>query len=206
MLQKLRADLRPLSRDPNLLWFPVAFRPLRLPCFRSGISTSLGISSTTAVNKFVVHLECLERYPTTRVGGGRLPKSLWETCLAVQYVSIATRGDGGAVVHVLGGGDESRQKSLACWMVPKRARWTYLRVLKSLRVGIVVTDMRPRVRLGDSQIGQLTRSSALELIDDPRSACRVRSPGSIACLEQLWAIKTLASRELSWVATIQPTT
>ena len=36
-----------------------------------------------------------------------------------------------------------------------REFWTVLEGLElGLRVGIVVTDMRPRVRLGDSQIGQ----------------------------------------------------
>ena len=90
----------------------------------------------------------------------------------LQHVgTIATCGDGGAVVHILGSVQaDTRMSMVAAILIEEiptkvsglldgaetsREFWTVLEGLElGFRVGIVVTDMRPRVRLGDSRIGQ----------------------------------------------------
>ncbi len=90
----------------------------------------------------------------------------------LQHVgTIATCGEGGAIVHVLGSVQANTRMAMVA-VIPieeiptevsgllngaetSRELWTVLEGLElGFRVGIVVTDMRPRVRLGDSQIGQ----------------------------------------------------
>ena len=50
------------------------------------------------------------------------------------------------------------------------------------------------------------RATGLEVIDDPRSACRVSVPWAIPCRSQVCAIKRWARTADSWAAAIQPTT
>ena len=66
----------------------------------------------------------------------------------------------------------------------------------TLRVRIIIRDMGSAVRLGDSQIRQ-SIATGLEVIEVPRSACRVELPGTMRCLSQVSAIKRLASSALS---------
>ena len=50
------------------------------------------------------------------------------------------------------------------------------------------------------------RATALDFMDEPRSACMVNCPGSICCLEHDWLIRRLARPALSRWASIHPTT
>lgn len=49
-------------------------------------------------------------------------------------------------------------------------------------------------------------ATVLDFIDEPRSACRVSVPGSMACLAAVALMSRLASSADSREATIQPTT
>lgn len=72
-------------------------------------------------------------------------------------------------------------------------------------VGIVVRDVRPRVRLGHAQIRQQQRHR-LDFIDDPRSAWIVNWPGTMPWHLMVAAMRRVARLFDSLLANSQPTT
>jgi hypothetical protein len=75
----------------------------------------------------------------------------------------------------------------------------------ALRIRVVVADVRPRVRLGDAEVGEQV-SNGLAIIGPPRSAWMVRWSRVMFCLSTASASSAWARRAFSVRASIHPGT